>query len=372
MQFYFLYFEETKRIFEIFNKYNIEARFVGGCVRDALCNLVTNDFDIAINCGIEKVCNILNDNNISVIKTGIKFSSITVIINNIKYEITSLRKDINCSGRYCDIENTSSFEIDSKRRDFTINALYLDQYSNLFDYNNGLEDLKNNIVRFIGDPQTRIEEDFLRIFRYYRFCTKYNDYSDRYSDIIKYESVNINKLSIERIQKELFKMLEMTKNCIILNNMVQSNILQNVNIEDYSKLLSINGSSSLSLKLYILFQYNYLINILKLPKKLRNIIKIYKQFENEPLIYCAYKNSIEVQKDIIAIKYIKYNEELVEPIFDLQNYKFPITYNDLPLEIKNASMYLKECERWWVISSFKPSKQECLDFILKNIEGICQ
>lgn len=370
MQFYFLYFEETKRLFEIFNKYNIEARFVGGCVRDALCNLVTDDFDIAINCNIEKICSILNDNNISVIKTGIKFSSITVIINHKKYEITSLRKDINCSGRYCDTENISSFDIDSKRRDFTINALYVNQYGQLFDYNNGLEDLKNNIVRFIGDSQTRIEEDFLRIFRYYRFCTKYNDYSDRYSNIIKYESVNINKLSIERIQKELFKMLEITKNCIILNNMVKSNILQNINIEDYGKLLSINSNSSLQLKLYILFQYNYLINTLKLPKKLRNIIKIYKQFENEPLIYCAYKNSIEIQKDIIIIKHIKYKEELVDPILDLQNYKFPITYNDLPSGIKNASKYLKECERWWVINNFKPSKQECLNFILRNSKDV--
>ena len=367
MQFYFLYFEETKKLFEIFNKYNIEARFVGGCVRDALCNLVTDDFDIAVNCEIVKLCNILNDNNINVIKTGIKFSSITVIIDSIKYEITSLRKDINCSGRYCDIKNTSSFEIDSKRRDFTINALYVSQYGEIFDYNNGLEDIKNNIVRFIGDPKARIEEDFLRIFRYYRFCTKYNDYSNMYSEIIKYESININKLSIERIQKELFKILVMAKNCIILNNMLKDNILQNINIEKYSKLLSINSNANLSLKLYILFQYNYLINTLKLPKKLRNIIKIYKKLENESLIYCAYKNSIDIQKDIIIIKHIKYNEDFVDPILNLQNHKFQITYHDLPDNVKYASKYLQECEKWWIINNFKPSKQQCLEFILNSI-----
>ena len=371
MKFYFLYFEETKKLFEIFNKYNIEARFVGGCVRDALCDLVTDDFDIAINFDIVKLCNILNDNNINVIKTGIRFSSITVMMNSIKYEITSLRKDINCSGRYCDTENTSSFEIDSKRRDFTINALYVSQYGEIFDYNNGFEDLKNNTIKFIGDPKTRIEEDFLRIFRYYRFCTKYNDYSNRYSEIIKYESANINKLSIERVQKELFKILEMSQNCIILNNMLQDNVLQDINIEEYSKLLSINSNAGLSLKLYILFPYNYLINTLKLPKKLRNIIKIYKQLENEPLVYCAYKNSIDMQKDIIIIKHIKYNEELINPILNLQNKQFPITYHDLPPGIKCASKYLQECERWWVINSFKSSKQECLDFILSNIKDIC-
>ena len=127
MNFYFLYFEETKKLFKIFNKYNINAMFVGGCVRDALCNLITDDFDIAVNCDIEKLCNILNENDIKVIKTGIKFSSITVIINDKKYEITSLRKDVNCSGRHCYTEITDSFEIDSKRRDFTINALYVNQ-----------------------------------------------------------------------------------------------------------------------------------------------------------------------------------------------------------------------------------------------------
>ena len=367
MQFYFLYFEETKKLFKIFNKHNIEARFVGGCVRDAICNLITNDFDIAVNFNIEKICNILINNNIKVIKTGIKFSSITVIINSIKYEITSLRKDINCSGRYCDVENISSFEIDSTRRDFTINALYVNQHGELFDYNDGLYNLKNNIVRFIGDPKTRIEEDFLRIFRYYRFCTKYNDYSNRYSDIIKQESVNINKLSIERIQKELFKILEMSSNCIILNNMLQDNVLHDINIDDYSKLLSINNNADLSLKLYILFQYNYLINTLKLTKKLKNIIKIYKQFENEPLLYCAYKNSLEIQKDIIIIKHIKYNEDLVEPIINLINNKFPIVYQDLPSGVMHASKCLKACERWWIINNFEPSKQECLEFIINNI-----
>ena len=364
MDFYFLYFEEIKKLFKIFNNYNIKAMFVGGCVRDALCNLITDDFDIAVNCNIEKLCNILIDNNIKFIKTGIKFSSITVIISNIKYEITSLRKDINCSGRHCDTENINSFEMDSKRRDFTINALYVNQFGELFDYNNGLEDLKNNTVKFIGDPQTRIEEDFLRIFRYYRFCTKYNDYSNRYSEIIKKESKNINKLSIERIQRELFKILEMSKNCIILNNMLQDNVLQNINIEHYNKLLSINNNANLSLKLYILFQYNYLINELKLPKILKNIIKIYKQFENEPLIYVAYKNSLEIQQDIIIIKNIKYKEVITNPILGIQNNKFPITFNDLPENIKKyASKYLKECEKWWIINNFKPNKQECLDFI---------
>ncbi len=371
MQFYFLYFAETKKLFKIFNKYNIEARFVGGCVRDAICNTITDDFDIAVNCNIDKICNILIENNIKVIKTGINFFSIIVIINDIKYEITSLRQDINCSGRYCDTKDTSSFAIDSKRRDFTINALYVDQYGKLFDYNNGLHDLNNNIVRFIGNPKTRIEEDFLRIFRYYRFCTKYNDYSNRYSDTIKQESTNINKLSIERIQKELFKILEMSSNGIILNNMLQNNVLHNINIDNYNKLCAINSRANLSLKLYILFQYNYLINTLKLTKKLKNTIKIYKQFESEPLMYCAYKHSIEMQQDIILIKHIKYNEKLVNPIiYELTDNKFPIVYSDLPRDIIHVSRQLQKCERWWVINNFKPSKEECLKFIKDNIDTL--
>ena len=377
--FYFLYFEETKLLFRVFNRYNIEARFVGGCVRDAICNQSTDDFDIAVNCEIYKLCDILTTNNINVIKTGIKFSSITVIINHIKYEITSLREDINCSGRYCDTQSTSSFEIDSKRRDFTINALYVSQNGKLFDYHNGLNDLRNNRIIFIGDPQTRIQEDFLRIFRYYRFCTKYNDYNNRYSDIIKCESTNINKLSIERIQKELFKILEISNNCIILNNMLNDNILHNINIERYNALLEIytdyinkiqsnynscKNNIDILLKLYILFTYDYLINKLKLPKKLRNIIKTYKQFENEPITYCAYKNSLDIQINVIIIQYIKYHKPLLKPITNVQDNTLPLTYSDLSAGIKQASRYLKKCEKWWVINNFQPTKQECLAYIL--------
>lgn len=403
MEFYFLYFEETKLLFDIFNRYNIDARFVGGCVRDAICNIITDDFDIAVNCDILKLCNILSNHNIKIIKTGIKFSSITAIINTRKYEITSLREDINCSGRHCDTQSTSSFEIDSKRRDFTINALYVSQYGELFDYNNGLNDLQNNRIIFIGDPQTRIKEDFLRIFRYYRFCSKYNDYSNRYSKIIKQESSNTNIISIERIQKELFKTIEMSNNSIILNNMLNDDILHDINIENYDNLLKIhnqkikniiqnqfymnkknniqseklnndsynnftqdNNSSNikLALKLYILFQYDYLIDTFKLPKTLRNIIKIYKQFENEPIIYCAYKNNIDIQQDIITIQHIKHNKPLLEPIVNIQDKKFPVIYSDLPTGIKQASKYLKECERWWVINNFNPTKQKCIEHIL--------
>lgn len=369
MNFYFLYFEETKKLFKIFNEHNIEARFVGGCVRDAICNLVTDDFDIAVNSNIENLCNILNKYHINVIKTGIKFSSVTVIINNKKYEITSLRKDINCSGRHCDTENISSFEMDSNRRDFTINALYVSENGKIFDYHNGISDLQNNTIKFIGKPKTRIEEDFLRIFRYYRFCAKYNDYSNMYSEIIRNESQNINKLSIERIQREIFKILEIPNHYIIVRNMLHDNILKNINIEEYDKLLQINNKAHLSLKLYILFQYDYLINGFKLPKYLRNKIKLYKQFEDEPLIYCAYKNSIEIQEDIILIKHLKYNKPIINPILNIQNNKFPISYNDLPECIKKqAFKYLKECEKWWIINNFTPTKQKCLDFIKRNIK----
>ena len=146
--FYFLHFPQTKRLFSIFKKYDIEARFVGGCVRDAIIEKHTDDFDIAVKFDILELKSILETDGVLVIPTGIKYGSITVIIDRVKFEITSLRMDFDCSGRACKTKQSSSFEGDAKRRDFTMNALYVSESGELFDYFNGIEDLKKRDVIF--------------------------------------------------------------------------------------------------------------------------------------------------------------------------------------------------------------------------------
>ncbi len=307
-RFYFLNFPETKQLFKIFNKNNIEARFVGGCVRDSLLGKPTSDFDIAINISIVDLMKILDTYEIKYIKNGVKYSSIIVILNDKHFDITSLRLDVHCFGRSSEISLTNSFEDDAKRRDFTINAIYVAENGQLFDYFNGLEDLQNNSVVFIGNPQKRIEEDYLRILRYYRFCSKIENKTAKYSKILKKNAYLLSKLSIERIQKELFQIIDSSDT---INMMYRDDILQQIssqiNIIAYNKLNKFAVSTLL--KLVSLFGIDASLKIFKLPKKDKKNISEYKLFMNETLDYCLYKKGIVFAQEIMLLRNVFGNQK---------------------------------------------------------------
>ena len=131
------------------------------------------DIDIATQMLPSQVIAVLNKADIRNIPTGILHGTITAFIESESFEITTLRKDVECYGRNAKVEFTDSFSEDSNRRDFTINALSYDFFNKIiYDYHSGYEDLKRAEVLFIGDPEERIQEDFLRILRYFRFTSK--------------------------------------------------------------------------------------------------------------------------------------------------------------------------------------------------------
>ena len=170
--------KEVKSIFSVLENQDKgnKLMFVGGCVRKLLKKELVNDIDIATNLSPDELKNILRENNINFIETGITHGTITVVINKIKFEITTLRKDVSTDGRHANVEFISDWEEDAKRRDFTINAIYSDLKGEIYDPLGGLKDLENKIVKFIGDPNERIREDYLRILRYFRFYTQYNNH----------------------------------------------------------------------------------------------------------------------------------------------------------------------------------------------------
>lgn len=360
--FYFLKFAETKKLFRILNNHNIEARFVGGCVRDAIFNQKTEDFDIAVNSKIDQVIQILEQNKIKVISTGIKYNSITAIVDSVKFEITSLRKDEKCFGRDCLQISISSFEEDAKRRDFTMNALYVSEHGELFDFFDGIADLKNREVKFIGNPEKRISEDHLRIFRYFRFCAKYGDFSNRYSEIIKQFSEKLKEISIERIQQELFKILS-NQNAIkiiqmMIDDLVFEKIFKPLNLSLVKKLCS---KSSLELMLFLIFDFEDLMKVFRLTKDQKRKIKNFKLFQDQPILLSQYENGTEFALEIKTIKQIKYNEAV--ELFPGPLPNFPLTFSDLPRNIEKAGLKLKLCKKWWICSNFHKTKQDCLDFI---------
>ena len=161
--------DHIKYLFSIFENNNAEIRLVGGCIRDAFLNKESKDIDTATVLEPNDVLELLINNNIEYDDFAIQYGSLIAYPLEQKVQITTLREDINQIGRHTNVIYTSSWEKDAARRDFTFNAMYLGSNNKLYDYYNGKEDLVEKKIRFIGEIEERIKEDYLRIFRYFRF-----------------------------------------------------------------------------------------------------------------------------------------------------------------------------------------------------------
>ncbi len=183
------------------------SRLVGGCVRDLLMEVAPKDFDIATQATPDEVCSFFKQKN-KVIPTGISHGTVTVIGKFSQYEFTSLRTDKETDGRHAVVEFGDSFEVDSSRRDFTINALSMDIGGEIHDYHGGMSDIQSHTLKFVGKPQTRIHEDYLRILRFFRFWGQTGFEPEANSlkacDLLLPESTNV---SSERITDETLKLL---------------------------------------------------------------------------------------------------------------------------------------------------------------------
>ena len=216
--------KDLKKLFQLLEKNHAgrkqedAAMFVGGCVRNFLNKKKIDDIDIATIYSTEEIKDKLKHSDFKVFDTGVDHGSLTVTLGKQKYELTTLRKDIRSDGRHSKIEIISDWTEDSNRRDFTINAIYMSKDGKLFDPQNGIDDLRNNIIKFIGDPQTRIKEDFLRIIRYLRFSVQYQSIVDDSTlEAIRLNLNGIKKISKERILNEFTKILNL-KNFYKIND----------------------------------------------------------------------------------------------------------------------------------------------------------
>ena len=221
--------EMSKRIMNLLNKDGDFARFVGGCVRDSLIDLKTNDIDIATIHKPKNVIDILSLGSIKVIPTGIDHGTVSVYTDTFNFEITTLRSDTETDGRHAKVIYTDDWEKDSSRRDFTINSIYLKSNGHIFDPHNGTSDLFEGNIRFIGNPKERIEEDYLRILRYFRFNAYYGKdnipFSSSAIKACEESKFALKKLSPERVQSEFFKILTSPRAKIIIEKLLNIDIL---------------------------------------------------------------------------------------------------------------------------------------------------
>ncbi|TNE57566.1 MAG: CCA tRNA nucleotidyltransferase [Alphaproteobacteria bacterium] len=208
----------------------VVARFVGGCVRNALFELPFDEIDIATVLTPEEVTQRLQAAGLKAVPTGIEHGTITGIVHHEPFEITTLRRDVSTDGRRATVAFTDDWAEDAARRDFTMNALYADPDGTLRDPLGGLEDLKARRVRFIGDAHARIAEDYLRVLRFFRFHALYGagELDPAGLKACAEAKDNLGSLSAERIQGELFKLLSASDPVPTLRAMTATHILQEV------------------------------------------------------------------------------------------------------------------------------------------------
>lgn len=188
-----------------------ETRVVGGAVRNVLMGYAPGDVDLATTLLPEDVIAHARGASLKAIPTGIEHGTVTVIAEGVPFEVTTLRKDVKTFGRHAEVDFGIDWQVDAARRDFTINALYVDADGTLHDPVGGLEDIAARRVRFIGDPNKRITEDYLRILRFFRFHAGYAE-GPPDTEILTVLSKNLDGLgavSAERVRAELAKMLPM-------------------------------------------------------------------------------------------------------------------------------------------------------------------
>ena len=204
--------ETTQRIFSLLVEAGHAAYAVGGCVRNALLDEPVRDIDLSTSALPEVVMSLAEAAGLRSVPTGIEHGTVTVILDDEPYEITTFRRDVETDGRRAVVAFSDSIEDDARRRDFTMNALYADAAGDVHDPVGGLPDLRARRVRFIEDADQRIREDYLRSLRYFRFFAWYGDpcggLDEDALNAIARNLDGLESLSLERVGSEVKRLLE--------------------------------------------------------------------------------------------------------------------------------------------------------------------
>ncbi|HJD67179.1 MAG TPA: CCA tRNA nucleotidyltransferase [Rickettsia endosymbiont of Bembidion lapponicum] len=375
-----------EKILSLLNKKG-EARLIGGSVRDALLGKDSYDIDIATNLLPNEVTSILSQAKIKTIPTGLKFGTITAILEKEQFQITTLRKDIECNGRHAKVVFTNDFAEDAERRDFTINALsYCPFKGKIYDYFNGFEYLKQQKVVFIRAAHQRIKEDYLRILRFFRFSSYYANRLDpegfKACDELK---SGLMSLSRERIKSEFDRIIVSSNSPEVLKAMFEIRILalifsiQNyeIKIAEQAKSFNLELSTRYALLLYYQKDLN-LKNFLDWKFSKHETIQIlsildfiHKNIINEfdiKKIWLEHKNYKEYLLAASILEKIDYSQitKFINIYDSLERPKFPINGHDLlniNIEQKDIGEKLNYLKKIWIDQDFKLSKSELLDMI---------
>ncbi|MBR6356141.1 MAG: CCA tRNA nucleotidyltransferase [Alphaproteobacteria bacterium] len=385
------------RLFDAVEEHGGTVRFVGGAVRDTLAGLSGFDLDLATDLSPDELVEACQDNGLKTIPVGIKTATIGVVVDDKIVEVASLKRStIMDNGRRI-MEFTDDWSADASQRDLTINAVYADLRGNVFDYYDGITDLEKGIVRFIGNPEDRINEDPLRIMRFFRFYARFGKTpidAESLAACVKLKD-SLRTIAIERVRDELFKIL-ITPNAaaamkLIYDNDILAYFLPKSRrldaLERLSKLVEdMRFEGNFLRRLFVLYQptpakAENMANTLRFTKKQKEIfvrwakIDVKPEYLNTPkprlqFIY-RYGKQFCLDKVLLGAAIYGYKNINVGAVLQqIENAVMPI-FPVRGRDVVNAGIsgdqkigkIMDRLERQWIDSDFKMTREELLHSI---------
>jgi len=384
---------ETQKVMAALLEDGGDARFVGGCVRDALVNRKVIDVDIATPLKPEEVIERLTRHKIAYAPTGLKHGTVTAIAGGHPFEITTLRLDVATFGRHAEVAFTDDWKADAARRDFTINAIFSTAEGDIYDPFGGVADLRLGRVRFVGDAEKRIHEDILRILRFFRF---YAHFGKGEADAAALKAcaaaaAQIPKLSAERIRQEVLKLLDSDHCPAVWKLMSQCGIVAHflpeaVRVEALENLVRLeNEHHSQSFALRRLAAVLDVTNSggARIAEKLRLSNDQAAQLsqmtgpdaalpldmDDAAVRKFVYRLGNDMTRNLLLLAAAKTGdqgklEQLYQTATEFRAPRFPLQGEDL-LNLGYApgpeiGLVLETIEEWWIGRDFAPGRAECL------------
>ena len=368
----------TRLVMERLVSRGYQAYFVGGCVRNTLLNIEATDIDIATSAHPKKVLEIMENAGLKALPTGIEHGTVTVVTDKRNYEVTTLREDIETDGRRAKVKFSKSIFEDAKRRDFSINAIYCELDGTILDPLEGIADIVGKRIKFIGDPYTRIKEDYLRILRFFRFLALFGKEDENHE--IEIAALNDLRDGLDTVSAE-------RKTGEILKLFAAPNLKYSILLMEKAKISS---------KIFDAYNFKSLKNLNKLEDRLEiapcatrrlaaytdDNLKSHLRFSNKlAKDHKVLREEATSQKDAAELSY-RYNEKLAldsilvrsslhgtEPTRNVFSRiklgsvsKFPVKSSDLTEYFSGPKLgeVLAYLEQKWIESDFTLSKERLL------------
>ena len=371
--------DQTRAVFAMLADAGYQVYAVGGCVRNALMGVAVSDVDMSTDALPDQVVQLAKAAGLKAIPTGIDHGTITVVSGGIPHEITTFRKDVATDGRRATVAFSKSVTDDARRRDFTMNALYVDRDGEVLDPLGGMADLEARVLRFIDDPAQRIREDYLRILRYFRFHAWYGDPSAGMDPsalaAIAETFEGLAQISKERVGSEMLKLLAATDPAPAVAAMRQTGVfgqvLPGADDRALAPLVHLESEAGLApdaLRRLASSGGDAVSENLRLSKKQAETLAILREEigSMEALATVAYRHGADVAFSVALLRAAVFETplqpEMKTDIALGARAEFPVKAADLMPEFAGSKLgkALKTLEASWIASGFTLSKDDLL------------